>query len=559
MRMPQTEVDDAFPAFAEPVADEPVARPAPLPRRSRLRRMLGRRLFAAVAVVAILAVAGGILWSRRASGSVQYRTATAAMGTVTQTLSLSGNLGPVGDTALDFGSTGRVATVAVQPGQKVTSGQVLARLDTAALQGALTQAQANLASAQAKLSADQAGPTAQNLSQAQASVSSAQVALANAKTSQTDTQQLNAVTLSQAQAAVTNAQSAVNADQSQVAADQRQAQADLGNPNAEAADQQKLAADNQTLSKDQATLSSAQSNVEMTQVKVRQSNDQAASQVATSQVQLSNAQAALAALQQGVTAQTITEDQSAVSVQQVNVTNAQRALDQATLTAPVDGTVGEVNVTVGESVSGGQSSASSSSSSSSSSASATHAITLLTPGSFEVVGSVSDSQVNQVAVGQRARVTPAGATQAVNGKVTEVDQVATVTSGVATFGVTVVLDGNNPSLHSGVSASVQIIVNQVADVLTVPTAAVQNGTVQLMANGVPQTTPVTVGASDSLRTQILSGLNEGDTVVIATVSGSVPTLNAGGNGGGLFGGGGGRVVIGGGGGGGRGGGAAGGG
>jgi hypothetical protein len=46
--------------------------------------------------------------------------------------------------------------------------------------------------------------------------------------------------------------------------------------------------------------------------------------------------------------------------------------------------------------------------------------------------------------------------------------------------------------------------------------------------------PVTVGASDALRTQILSGLNEGDTVVIATVSSVVPTPNVNG----LFGGGG---------------------
>ena len=57
-----------------------------------------------------------------------------------------------------------------------------------------------------------------------------------------------------------------------------------------------------------------------------------------------------------------------------------------------------------------------------------------------------------------------------------------------------------------------------------------------------RTVQVTVGASDSLRTQILSGLNVGDNVIIATVSSTVPssTTTRGTTGGGLFGAGGGR-------------------
>jgi HlyD family secretion protein len=550
MRM--TEAEEApFTPFGDDAIAEPLTRPARAPRRTGLRRLLNRRLIAGLVVIAILAVAGGILYFRRSTDSVTYRTAQAALGTVTQTLSLSGNLAPMGETDLDFGSSGRVATVAVQPGQKVTAGQVLATLDTTSLQGTLTQAQANLTSAQAKLSLDQAGPTSQSLQSAQAQVNSAQVGLSNAQTALTDTENINAVSLSQAQSAVTAAQNTVNADQTVVAADQQKAQADQGNSQAEAADQQKLATDNQTLSKDQGSLSAAQSSLQATQSKVQQGNDQAKSQVATSQVQLNNALASLSALQQGATSQQITQDQSAVQVAQVNVTNAQRAIDQATITAVVAGTVGQVNITVGESVTGsGTGSSSNNSSAASSSSTTTHHITLLTPGAFQVSGTVSDTQVNLVAVGQRARVTPAGSSQAVTGKVTEVDSVATVTSGVATFGVIVALDGSNPSLHAGVSASIQIIINQVVQVVTVPTSAVQNGSVQLMVNGVPQTTPVTVGASDPLRTQILSGINVGDTIVIATVSSSLPTPSTGANGaGGIFGAGG-RVTIGGGGGGG---------
>jgi hypothetical protein len=131
--------------------------------------------------------------------------------------------------------------------------------------------------------------------------------------------------------------------------------------------------------------------------------------------------------------------------------------------------------------------------------------------------------------------------------VTYLAAVATVTSGVATFSVTVTIDGNNPSLHAGTSASVSIIVNQASEVLTVPTSAVRGGnTVQVLVNGKAEIRPVTVGATDALRTQIMSGLNPGDQVITATVSSTVPTNTSGG---GLFGGGGGRGNFGGGGGG----------
>src|SRR5207253_252047 len=98
---------------------------------------------------------------RHDPASVQYRTAAAAVGTVIQTVSLSGNLSPVGPTSLDFAGSGKVLSVGVQVGQNVTSGTVLAAQDTTSQQNALTQAQATLASAQAKLSIDKQGATAQ--------------------------------------------------------------------------------------------------------------------------------------------------------------------------------------------------------------------------------------------------------------------------------------------------------------------------------------------------------------------------------------------------------------
>ncbi len=449
-----------------------------------LKRLTRRRTIAAGAAVAVIAAGGGVVWMRHGSAAAtQYRTAAAALGTVTQSLSLTGNLAPLGESDLNFGSSGRVASVTAQAGQAVKAGQVLASLDPSSLQAAVTQAQATLASAQAKLSLDQAGPTAQNLAQSQASVRSAESQLQSAQTALADTQANNALAVQQAQAQGGDA---------------------LANA----------------------------------QAKARQSNDQAQAQVSSAQVQLQNAQQSLAALQQGTTPQQLQMDQSQVQIAQINVDNAQKALTQGTLTAPADGVIGVVNLTTGQTISNGGT-GSGSSSGSSSSSSTTPQISVLTPGAFQVTGTVSDTQVNQIAVGQRALVTPAGATQAVKGKVTQVAAVATVASGVATFPVVIVLDGSNPGLHAGVSASISVVVNQVVGVLTVPTSAVRGSNVQMLVNGQPQTVPVTTGASDSTRTQILSGLNAGDMVVIATVSSTVPS-STNPSGGGLLGGGGGR-------------------
>ena len=194
------------------------------------------------------------------------------------------------------------------------------------------------------------------------------------------------------------------------------------------------------------------------------------------------------------------------------------------MTSPIDGVVSQVNIQEGQSITPGGTG---------------YAIVVYTPGAYEVTGTVSDSQVNLVAIGQTAQVTPAGSTQAVLGKVTAISPAATVASGVATFGVTAQLSDTNSSIKPGVSATASIVVNQVVHVLTVPTSAVHTtaagSTVQTLVNGAPRSVSVEIGASDPTRTQILSGLQPNEVVVIAVVTSSVPTSGGAGT---VFGGGG---------------------
>jgi hypothetical protein len=68
-------------------------------------------------------------------------------------------------------------------------------------------------------------------------------------------------------------------------------------------------------------------------------------------------------------------------------------------------------------------------------------------------------------------------------------------------------------------------------VLTVPTSAVHTtaagNTVQVLENGSPRSVSVEIGASDPTRTEILSGLQLNQVVVIAVVTSSVPSSGAG--------------------------------
>ncbi len=489
------------------------------------------------ALVLVTAILGGtIVYAQASKVTTTYRTALVTYGTITQSIGMAGNLTPVNEADLNFASAGTVQNLYVQVGQTVAAGTPLATLDTTLLSAQLLQAQATVSSAQAKLTQDQAGPTTQSLTSAQNSVNSAQVSMNNAQTSLADTQAINAQSVAAAQVPVTAAQNklsadqaiaqpAIDADNTQLAADQATLAADCKldvtstlctstDPALVANDKTKLASDSQTVVADQAALAIVQSSLAAATAKAQQSNDQAAAQLASMQQQYSAARSSLSALQTSASPQTIQMDDAQIQIDDVNVNSVQHQLDGATLTSPIPGIVSQVNIKASQSVTSGGT---------------TSAIVIFSPGSYDVTGTVSDSQVNLVAAGQGAQVTPAGSTQALLGKITSIAPAATVSSGVATFAVTAQLTDTSNAIRPGVSASVNIVINQVVHVLTVPTSAVHTtaggNTVTVLVNGLPKSVPVTIGASDPTRIEITSGLQINEVVVIAIITSTVPSGN----------------------------------
>ncbi|HYS40622.1 MAG TPA: RND transporter, partial [Pseudonocardiaceae bacterium] len=260
----------------------------------------------------------------------------------------------------------------------------------------------------------------------------------------------------------------------------------------------------------------------------------------------------------GASSTQVAADQAAVTAAQNQVTNAQNALAEATLTSPITGTVASVNLTVGQQVSGSSGSTGSSAGSGSTggtggagaggaggtsgagtgstgtgtgTGSSTDQIVVISNGSYVVNASVDDTQVGQVKVGDQAVITPNSGTTTAFGTVTSVALLASSSSSVPSYPVTIGVTGSPTGLYPGASASVQIIVKQLTNALVIPASALHftNGkvTVLKLVSGKQTSVTVTTGMTQGGQIQILSGLADGDQVV---TPGTTRTAGAGGAG-----------------------------
>jgi membrane fusion protein, macrolide-specific efflux system len=294
------------------------------------------------------------------------------------------------------------------------------------------------------------------------------------------------------------------------------------------------------------------------------------------QQQLAAAQAQLAAATTADNSQQIASANAQVTSAQTKVTSAQSALDQATLSSTIAGTVAAVNVNVGDTVTGGTSTSGSSASgssgvagssgsgggagsggsgsggsaggsgsggsgaaagSSAASSASTAQFVVIATDSWVVNAGVGASDLPKLKNGLQATITPTDATQPIFGTVSTVGVIGTTSGGTSTFPVTIAVTGTPSGLYAGTTANVLITVKQVPNVLTVPTAAIHEEggqtVVYQMKDGQQVSTPVSVGAVYGATTQITKGISDGDEVVVTGRTTRVPSgTSTGGVGGG---------------------------
>src|SRR3981081_3690234 len=117
----------------------------PLPQLRRNPWFSGTRAWviglALVGVVLLGLIARDTLLATPAAATI--RTSTADRGTVTSVVSGTGSLLPVGRMTVNFKAAGTLTEVDVRVGDKVTTGQVLARIDSTKQQAGLGHAAAS--------------------------------------------------------------------------------------------------------------------------------------------------------------------------------------------------------------------------------------------------------------------------------------------------------------------------------------------------------------------------------------------------------------------------------
>ena len=160
--------------------------------------------------------------------------------------------------------------------------------------------------------------------------------------------------------------------------------------------------------------------------------------------------------------------------------------------------------------------------------------------------SLNEIDMAKVQVGDDATLTfDALPDLTLSGKVIEVDPIGIESQGVVSYTIKISLDKNDERLKPGMTVNADIITETKKDTLLLSNSAVKtqgdSNYVEVvnkedisasseMKNGValntaPKRQPIKIGISNDEFTEILSGLNEGDYVVLKTVNSNSTTNN----------------------------------
>jgi HlyD family secretion protein len=240
----------------------------------------------------------------------------------------------------------------------------------------------------------------------------------------------------------------------------------------------------------------------------------------------------------------IEEQRGAVVSQQAAVADAQRDVDDATLRAPAAATVSAINGVVGEYLSatsngtsalapGSQAGIPGVDSASAAQAAAGVGANPARPGgtqflvldnidAFQIVVPFNESDAATIQQNQKVNVSvDALPDVTLTGTVLSVAPTGTAISGVVTYYVTMVVEKSDPRIKDGQTVRATVVTEELDNVLTVPSSAVrqENGraTVTVVeADGTQKSVPFEPGKVGADRTQVLSGLREGQQIVLPT-------------------------------------------
>ena len=195
---------------------------------------------------------------------------------------------------------------------------------------------------------------------------------------------------------------------------------------------------------------------------------------------------------------------------EISMQNLQDAMNNYTVTAPISGTIIEKDAKVGDAVKAGDT------------------LCIVYDLSYlEMNINVDELQISSISVGQKVQITAdAVPDKTYVGTVTRVSMKGASNGGTTTYPVSIRID-NTDGLRPGMNANAEIVVAKANNALVVPNAAVVRGSYVLVTKDSPSAAnadtameapegfvyvPVKTGVSDDDYTQIVSGIQEGDTI-----------------------------------------------
>ncbi|MDP2288798.1 MAG: efflux RND transporter periplasmic adaptor subunit [Actinomycetota bacterium] len=537
----------------------------------RLTTLFGRSHwlnFGLVALLVLLLAGGWYLIFAPKSTAADARTATVTTGTVTSTVTASGTVESSANYELSFVSNGIVTAVDVKAGDKVKAGKALVRIDSSTAAQQLASARSSYAQSltslqQSKLTLEAAEKTVNDaLATAAANATSYQQTVDKAKldldlaTAGASEQCFNPASQpnptdcanSQAWATLRNAEAAITSAQLDQKKAQDQAALNMNGYNA--AISQALTADAQVnannardkgVLSDQAAINAASTNLFKANVALLAAKDTLTRAVTSAQQAFNTA---VLNQQKGIThdAQTVSKArQTLVSTRassqapkaigvdsvaaanadasQAQLANAEKAYAQTTLRAPVSGTIGAVNASVGQSSAG--------------SSAGTSVITLVGKGKLDVAANFNEADAAKVTAGMSATITFTALPEAsATGKVISVSPVSSTSNGLTTYPVVISIDSAPKGVRAGMTANVAVTTSQASNVLVVPSTAINSlggsSTVTVKKGEQETVVQVVVGVKGDSTTEITNGLSAGDIIVLPTASASNSGFPAGG-------------------------------
>lgn len=214
-----------------------------------------------------------------------------------------------------------------------------------------------------------------------------------------------------------------------------------------------------------------------------------------------------------MSAQQLDAAQMDYNVAQAAYDDAVSQMDDTVIKAPIDGLIIGKPIPAGQTVAPGISNP-------------MVLMTVADMSKMQIMVQVDETDIGKVAVGQKVTFTvDSYPGKTFTGMVSNVSKKATIQQNVVYYPVTVDIDSHEGLLKPTMTARVSINVGESKNTLIVPLSTIKESKgqqyLQVMVNDKTQTKPVRLGLASDDKVEILSGINEGDRILLP--SGKTPS------------------------------------